>query len=103
MSTIAHRLRFLATEHGTHPAIVSGEEVVTYADLAANARRVSGALAELGVSKGTRVGILMPNQPDWLRASVLPTVLGLGPLVVTAFWLVRVRIPRLRRARAAAA
>lgn len=69
MSTIAHRLRALATEHGMHPALLHGDEVVTFADLAADARRVSGALAELGVSKGTRLGILMPNRPDWLRAA----------------------------------
>lgn len=36
--------------------------------------------------------------PDAVRQSVIPTVLGLGPLVLMAFWLVRVRIPRRRRA-----
>lgn len=41
-------------------------------------------------------------QPDWLRASPLPMIVGLGPLALMAFWLVRVRIPRRRRARAAA-
>ena len=71
MDTIGHRLRALATEHGTHPALLSGldDEVVTFADLAADARRVAAALAGLGVSKGTRVGILMPNRPDWLRVA----------------------------------
>ena len=44
-----------------------------------------------------------PNaQPEWLRESVLPIILGLGPLVLMAFWLVWVRIPR-RRGRVVAA
>lgn len=40
--------------------------------------------------------------PDAVRQSAIPMVLGLGPLVLMAFWLVRVRLPR-RRARTAAA
>jgi uncharacterized membrane protein len=40
--------------------------------------------------------------PDAIRQSAIPMALGLGPLVLMVFWLVRVRIPR-RRARAVAA
>lgn len=39
-------------------------------------------------------------QPDWLRATPLPMIIGLGPLALMAFWLVRVRLPRRRRAAA---
>ena len=42
-------------------------------------------------------------QPDWLRGSPLAMVLGLAPLALMAFWLVRVRMPRRRRAQTAAA
>jgi hypothetical protein len=42
-------------------------------------------------------------QPDWLRGSPLAMTLGLAPLVLMAFWLVRVRVPRRRRAQTAAA
>lgn len=37
-------------------------------------------------------------QPTWLRESLLPTILGLAPLALMAFWLVRVRFPARRRA-----
>lgn len=40
--------------------------------------------------------------PEAVRQSAIPMVLGLGPLGLMAFWLVRVRLPR-RRARTAAA
>lgn len=67
MNSIGHRLKALAAAHGSRPALRGGGEVVTFADLAADARRVAAALVALGVGKGTRVGILMPNRPDWLR------------------------------------
>lgn len=67
MSSIGHRLRSLAAEHGRHPAVIYDKEELSFADLAADARQVAEALARLGVSKGTRVGLLMPNRPDWLR------------------------------------
>ena len=41
--------------------------------------------------------------PVVLRASVIPAVLGLAPLALMAFWLVRVRLPRHLRPRAVAA
>ena len=69
MSSIGHRLRSLATEHGRHPALFYQDEELSFADLAADARQIAEALARLGVSKGTRVGLLMPNQPDWLRCA----------------------------------
>jgi uncharacterized membrane protein len=42
-------------------------------------------------------------QPDWLRGSALAMILGLAPLALMAFWLVRVRIPGRRGAQPAAA
>lgn len=41
--------------------------------------------------------------PAALRATLIPTVLGLAPLALMAFWLVRVRLPRHLRLRAASA
>ncbi|MDX2168739.1 MAG: class I adenylate-forming enzyme family protein [Deltaproteobacteria bacterium] len=69
MPTIGHRLKALAATHGSRPALRSGDSLLSFADLAADARRVAAALAALGVGKGTRVGILMPNRPDWLRCA----------------------------------
>lgn len=69
MSSIGHRLRSLASEHGRHPAVIYKDRELSFADLAADARQIAEALARLGVSKGTRVGLLMPNHPDWLRCA----------------------------------
>ncbi len=56
----------LAARHADRPALRVDRRVVTYAELDAGARRVADALARRGVSAGTRVGLLMPNRPDWL-------------------------------------
>jgi fatty-acyl-CoA synthase len=67
--TIGHRLRALAASHPNNPALIFADQSLSFAALAADARRVASALAALGVGKGTRVGILMPNNPDFLRCA----------------------------------
>jgi fatty-acyl-CoA synthase len=67
--TIGHRLKALAATHGNHPALIFADQPLSFAQLAADARRVASALAALGIGKGTRVGILMPNNPDFLRCA----------------------------------
>jgi fatty-acyl-CoA synthase len=69
MTTLAARLDALAKVHGERPALISRDETVSFAGLAAGARRIAAALAALGAGKGTRVGLLMPNRPDWLRCA----------------------------------
>ena len=69
MNTIGHRLKALAATYGSKPALIAADQPLSYAELAADARRVASALAGLGVGKGTRVGILMPNNPDYLRCA----------------------------------
>lgn len=56
-----------AADHGPAvPAIVDGDAVIAAADLAAESRRLAGALAALGVGAGDRVAIWLPNVPAWL-------------------------------------
>ncbi len=69
MQTIGHRLRALAASYGNKPALIFDDRPLSFAELAADARRVASALAALGVSKGSRIGILMPNRPDFLRCA----------------------------------
>jgi fatty-acyl-CoA synthase len=69
VQTIGHRLKALAATYGNKPALIFADHPLSFAELAVDARRVASALAALGVSKGTRVGILMPNRPDFLRCA----------------------------------
>jgi long-chain acyl-CoA synthetase len=60
---------------------------ITYARLAEQAHRLAAALADLGARPGRRVGMLLPNSPEYLialQAAWLTgaTVLQLSPLMV---------------------
>jgi fatty-acyl-CoA synthase len=56
----------LSEKEGAHPALVTPSARMTYEDLEAGARRAAGALQAIGVGKGDRVAILLPNGEDWL-------------------------------------
>ena len=49
-------------------AVIYGRQRLTYAELAAEAARVAGALRASGVEPGDRVAYLMPNLPEMLIA-----------------------------------
>ncbi|MFA5193549.1 MAG: AMP-binding protein, partial [Verrucomicrobiia bacterium] len=53
----------LAAGRGEKPAILSGDEVITYAKLVENVNRVGNALRALGVRVEQRVAILMRDCP----------------------------------------
>jgi long-chain acyl-CoA synthetase len=52
--------------HGGKTAIVSGERRITYAELNEASIKVAGALAGMGVAKGDRVALLLPNSPEFV-------------------------------------
>ncbi|HEX4395338.1 MAG TPA: AMP-binding protein [Mycobacterium sp.] len=57
-----------AADWGGLTAVVDGTRRTTYRELAAMCRNVAGGLADLGVSKGDRVAIWMPNRLEWVTA-----------------------------------
>lgn len=65
--SLSAHLEILAADHGDRAAVITAAETVSFAALASGARATAQRLSHLGVSKGTRVGLLMPNRPEWLR------------------------------------
>lgn len=57
-----------AADWGELTAVVDGTRRTTYRDLAVLCRDVAGGLVALGVSKGDRVAIWMPNRLEWVTA-----------------------------------
>ncbi|MDX6561463.1 MAG: long-chain acyl-CoA synthetase, partial [Gaiellales bacterium] len=57
-----------AAGFGTHAAIAFFGRHISYAQLLAEVERFSGVLAGLGVRKGDRVGMLLPNCPEYVIA-----------------------------------
>jgi len=66
---LADNLIRTTQDHATRPALRLGEdELLTYADLDDATARVAGLLREHGVEPGDRVGIMLPNVPEFAIA-----------------------------------
>ena len=65
---------------GGAEAVVDGDRRVSFTNLVADARRVTGALAASGIEPGERVAIWAPNRYEWLVSAL--GILGAGAAVV---------------------
>ena len=65
-ATLPTLLDELAVRHAEREALISARGRVRFRELSVLASRVAGALAARGVGRGTRVGLLLPNWPEWL-------------------------------------
>ncbi len=61
-------IEHVARHFGDHALAVLGDARLTYADAADRSALMAKALLASGVGKGTRVGVLAPNGPDWIIA-----------------------------------
>jgi fatty-acyl-CoA synthase len=78
--TLPRLLEGAAQLHGARPAIITLEQRWSYSELAERVDRLSRSLVALGVGKGSRVGLLMENAPDWVALAFAAT--GVGALLV---------------------
>lgn len=69
-----------ASRHPDRIACHYYQQTVTYRELAENARRTASALVKFGVKPGDRVGVLLPNLPEYL--SVLNGIWMAGGIAV---------------------
>jgi acyl-CoA synthetase (AMP-forming)/AMP-acid ligase II len=65
---------------GEREALISARGRWTYATLAARVEGVAGGLAARGVGRGSHVGLLAPNWPEWVAIAFAVWRLG-GVLV----------------------
>jgi long-chain acyl-CoA synthetase len=77
---VARLLENSARDFPERPALHYEGRTITYAELADLSWRFAGSLAQLGVTKGTRVGLILPNSPQAVIA--LFGALRLGAVVV---------------------
>lgn len=78
-----HRLlRSAARRHGSRPAIRFGGRTIRYHQLDNEVNRLANALRSLGVEKGTKVMLLLPNCPQFVIAYY--AILKAGGIVVSS-------------------
>ncbi|MBI1847960.1 MAG: AMP-binding protein [Candidatus Rokubacteria bacterium] len=75
-ATAPSMLDAVAARHGAREAMVFGDERVTFAGFAARSRRLAGGLAALGIGRGDKVAIWLPNRPAWYVAQYACARLG---------------------------
>jgi fatty-acyl-CoA synthase len=67
--TLGELLDEMARTRPHADAVVFRDERLTYAELRARADDLARALLAVGVRKGDRVAVLLPNRPEWLVAA----------------------------------
>ena len=80
MTNLSLNLTESAAMYPDHPAIRLDDDVLRYADLDDAASRVVSLLREYGVQSGDRVGLMLPNIPEF--AIVFYGILRAGGIAV---------------------
>lgn len=75
----------IAAGRGAKPAILSGDQVVTYQDLYENVNRLGNVLRELGVRMEQRVALLLPDSPEYVYAFFGAIKIGAIPVPLSTF------------------
>ena len=65
MTTLPALLRRNRELHGTKPAIVTDDRVITHAELDTDSCALAARFVAAGIGKGARVGLLLPNGIEW--------------------------------------
>ena len=78
-------MRAKAALHPERVLIQRGDEALGYGEADAHSRRLARAFLACGVGKGTRVGILLPNSPDWVIVWLACTRIGAQAVPINTF------------------
>ena len=78
-------VRHLAERWGDHDLVVLGERRLSYRDMEAESRRLARALLASGVGRGSRVGLLAPNGPEWLIGWMAAARIGALVVLLNTF------------------
>lgn len=81
---IAQHLEGAARWHPDRPALRFGDRSWTYRELEAQAAALAGGLVRLGLAPGERVGLHLPNWPEFVIAYYALQKVGLVPLSLNA-------------------
>jgi acyl-CoA synthetase (AMP-forming)/AMP-acid ligase II len=65
VATMPNQLRWAAERFGERPFVVLDGRMVTYAEVERRSAMIARRLLALGLQKGGRVGIMLPNTPEW--------------------------------------
>jgi fatty-acyl-CoA synthase len=90
--TLADWLDVCAQQYGDRPLVLTDDIQLSYAEVAAESRRLADGLAALGVRRGDRVGMVMANYPEFVAVKF--AIARVGGLAVPFNYLYRQDEPR---------
>ena len=96
--TIPVWIRRLAALYGNRPLITLGKQRISYNDAERQSAQLARGLLAAGVRKGTHIGLLMPNGPDWMLAWLAATRIGAVAVPLSTYLRPRELVTMLRRA-----
>jgi acyl-CoA synthetase (AMP-forming)/AMP-acid ligase II len=76
-------------QFGERRLISLGERRIGYAEAAAESAQLARGLLARGVGKGTRVGLLFPNGPDWVISWLAAARIGALVVPLNTFYKAR--------------
>ncbi len=88
-ATAGEFARQLASRHGDATLAVLGEERLSYREADERSARLAKGLLASGVRKGTRVGLLAPNRPDWIVCWLAAARVGALVSLLNTYWKTR--------------
>jgi long-chain acyl-CoA synthetase len=77
---VAQLLERAALHHAARPALVCGERRWTYAELDRDVSALAAGFAALGLERGERIALHLPNRPEFVLAYYAAQKAGLVPL-----------------------
>ena len=83
--TMPNLLRHAVDRHGEREFLVHGDRRLTFRDAERQSAVLARGLLAMGIGKGTRVGLLMPNGPDWILAYLAITRIGALCVTMSTF------------------
>ncbi len=83
--TLPEMIRHLADRWEDRDMIALGERRLSYREAERESAHLARGLLASGVGKGTRVGVLMPNGPDWVLAWLATCRIGALCVPLTTF------------------
>lgn len=88
-ATAGEFARHLGSRFGDTTLAVLDDERLTYREAEERAALLAKGLLTSGVCKGTRVGLLAPNRPDWIVCFLAAARIGALVSLLNTYWKTR--------------
>ena len=82
-------VRHVGEQWGDRDLVLLGERRLSYRDLEVESRRLGRALLASGVTRGSRMGLLAPNGPEWVVAWLGAARIGALVVLLNTFYKAR--------------